>query len=113
MKKRLIYLLSVVALTTTYTACAADGSFRHSGRAVQHSGNAIGYSLVATGQFVAGALAIPLGFSAQVGTVSGQMSDELWEAANAPIGAPLPITEQTITVGPPPGEAINHKGDRP
>ncbi len=63
-------------------------------------------------QAVSAIAAVPLGLSAEAGKVSGEMSDELWVAANAPVGAPLPVTEAIITVGPPPAEALRQP-DRP
>ena len=55
--------------------------------------------------------ALPLGVAGEIGAVSGDLSDELWEVANAPIGEPLPIAEESFTVGPSPGEALEQDGE--
>ena len=68
---------------------------------------------VSVNQVVSGVAAIPLAISAEAGKVSGELSDELWKAANSPIGsAPLPVADELITVGPPPGEALR-KSEKP
>ena len=80
---------------------------RTSGEALKHSAQAVGYSLAASVQVVSGVIAIPLGLSAEVGKVSGEMSDSLWEIANTPIGEPLPVADEAITLGPSPREALD------
>ena len=67
--------------------------------------------VAAGAQAVSAVAAIPFGVSAEVGQVSGEISEELWNAANAPIGEPLPIADEPITAGPPPGEALR-QGER-
>lgn len=101
-------LILTCTLFTT-PALSAGGSLEHSSRALQHSVNAVGYSVTAGAQLVSGAAAIPLGFVGAVGQMSQDLSEELWDAANAPIGTPLPITDKVVTVGPPPSEAIRPK----
>ena len=40
--------------------------------------------------------------SGEIGKASGEIGESLWEEANAP----LPITEEVITVGPTPADAM-------
>ena len=101
------FILTCTLFTTP--ALSAGGSLEHSARALQHSVNAVAYSVTAGAQLVSGAAAIPLGFAGAVGGISQDLSEELWDAANAPIGTPLPITDEVVTVGPPPSEAIRDK----
>ena len=55
---------------------------------------------------------MPLKASAAVGELSGEMGDAFWEAANAPVVDPLPITEDVVTIGPPPAEALTRTSSR-
>ncbi len=103
------YVIVLVCSVLNASPSVAGGSAQHSGRALQHSVNAVGYSAVASAQFVSAVAAIPLGFGGTLGAISQDMSDELWEAANSPVGAPLPITDDVVTVGPPPSEAMSRK----
>ena len=96
----------LIALLGTSAGAQAQSSFEASGESLRHSAEAIGLAVGASVQVVSGIAAVPLGLSAEVGKVSGEMSDELWRAANSPIGTPLPVSEALVTVGPPPGEAL-------
>lgn len=108
--------MSVRGSTTTLAALlllgsaggSAGESLRTSGQAVQNSVNALGYSLVAGTQLVFGVLAVPLGASAGLGQVSGEMSDAFWEVANTPADAPFPVADEAITAGPPPSDALRN-----
>ena len=96
----LIFLLAVAANSS------AQNSFQHSGQAITHSLQALGDGMVAGTKLVFGVAAVPLKVIGAVGELSGQMGDSLWEAANAPVGAPLPVTDDVISVGPSPGDAM-------
>jgi len=84
----------------------AQSSLQHSSLALTHSLNAIGHSFIGGAQLVSGVVAVPLKASAAVGELSGEMGDAFWEAANAPVVEPLTITEDVVTIGPPPAEAL-------
>ena len=92
---------------------SAGESLRSSGRALQNSVNAVGYSVVAGAQVVFGVLAVPLGASAGLGQVSGEMSDAFWEIANTPADAPFPVADESITAGPPPSQALRNGNGSP
>ena len=85
----------------------AQSSLQHSSYALTHSLNAVGHSFIGGAQLVSGVVAVPLKASAAVGELSGEMGDAFWEAANAPVVDPLPITTDVVTIGPPPAEALN------
>lgn len=93
-------------LASVHGTDAAADSLQSSGRALQHSANAIGYALAGTSQLVSGVAAVPLGFVGAIGEVSNAASDALMDAANSDVGAPLPISEEVVTAGPPPSTAI-------
>lgn len=102
--------LGLTALATAFLLMTAQA---HAGRAVQHSGqaihqsaNAAGYSMIGATQLVFGVVSVPLKLMGALSGASGEMGDSLWEAANAPIGEPLPIADESITAGPPPAEAL-------
>ena len=96
--------LSILLLMPSLST--AQSSLQHSSQAVTHSIQAIGESMVAGAKLVSGVAAVPLKAAGAVGTLSGDLGDSLWEAANAPVGAPLPVTDDAITVGPPPDKAL-------
>jgi len=80
----------------------AGGSAQHFSNSLDHSVQALGHSTVAGFKLVSGAVAIPLMISGEIGKASGEIGESLWDEANAP----LPITEEVITVGPTPAEAM-------
>lgn len=90
---------------------ASTQAVLHSGQASAHSAQAVFSGLVASGQVASAVSAVPLALSATAGVVSGEAANALLDIANAPIGTPLPITEETYSsAGPPPDEAL--KGGR-
>ena len=103
--------LLALALLAASAPAQAQSSIQASGESLHHSAEAIGLALGASAQVVSGITAIPLGLSAEVGKVSGELSEELWRAANTPLTTPLPVSEQLITVGPPPGEALRRNSE--
>ncbi len=80
----------------------AGGSAQHFSDSLDHSAQALGHVTVAGLKLVSGAVAIPLMMSGEIGKASGEIGESLWEEANAP----LPITEEVITVGPTPADAM-------
>ena len=80
----------------------AGGSAQHFSDSLDHSVQALGHSTVAGLKLVSGAVAIPLMMSGEIGKASGEIGESLWDEANSP----LPITEEIITVGPAPAEAM-------
>jgi len=106
--------ISALILTTLLTTqpVLAQGSTQHSGKALENGVNSIGHSVAGGGKLVSGAIAIPLAAAGSVGHVSGQAGKEMWDNANTPIGEPLPITDDTVTAGPPPAKAMQVEGDK-
>ena len=95
----------------------------HSGQAVNNSAKASGHasgsaahSIAASGQVTSAVLAVPLsmGGAALVtsGAVSMGVAHDSMKAATAPIGTPLVITDETITVIPP-NQALQPKDVSP
>jgi len=94
------------------TAQALANPAEHAERAVQAgataSGNAsasAGHSLAASGQVTSAVLAVPLMatgvLATGVGSVAAQSGQGLMDAASRPIGEPLPITQENLSVMPP------------
>lgn len=81
-------------------------------KSAQASGNAsasAAHSIAASGQVTSAALAVPLTVVGSVGAVSAKTGDALSKAASAPIGTPLVVTDEVVTAGPPPSEAMKPK----
>ena len=97
------------------------GADTHSGQAIEeaskagsHGSAASAHAIVGSGQVTSAASAVPLAIGGSAGAVSNEMAKDLMDAANAPIGTPLEITDEPITAGPPPDEAlkpVKHKQD--
>lgn len=96
----------VCAMLLTIGFCnfaAADNSL--SGQAIQNASSAslhgsasVAHAIAASGQVTFAASAIPLGIG---GAVSGRLANDSINAAHAPIGTPLPITGEVLTITPP------------
>jgi len=84
----------------------AQGSTQHSGQAVGHSALAIGHGAVGSAKLTSAAVAVPLLAVGAVGAASTEMGKGLMKAANKPIGEPLEVSDETLTVGPSPDRAI-------
>jgi hypothetical protein len=114
MKKISVGVISLVLFFVLSPFASAQGT--HSGEAVKESGNAASagsksaaHAIAASGQVTSAASAVPLSVSGAVGGASGQIGKDLMDAATGPIGKPLAITDETITVGPPPDQALKVK----
>lgn len=110
--KTLRSLIGALLLTSILSVNSFAGD-THSGRAMSEAGRASGHSgasavhsVAGAAQVTSGAIAVPLYVSGAVGTVSTIIADELMEVATAPAGAPLIITEETVTAGPPPNDVL-------
>lgn len=81
----------------------ADTSLNQATSAASHSaGTALsGASVVA---------AVPLFSLGVAGNVVGDVSEQLWDAGNQPIGTPLPIADEIHTIGLPPNQALELHG---
>lgn len=87
-------------------AAIADASL--SGQAVKGSVNAslqasasFAHALAASGHATLVVSAIPFAIGGSVGAVSGQIANDSMRAANAPIGTPLTITDEVLTIAAP------------
>lgn len=105
------------SLISAGAAIAADNT--HSGQAVgnsaragSHASASAGHSIAASGQVTSAASAIPLSIGGAALSVGGAVSvgvaQDSARAAASPIGTPLKITDETITVMPP-NEALKVK----
>lgn len=101
----------IVIMITSCGQSFAQGS--HSGQSLNnsfaasnHASKSIAHSVAASGQVVSGVVSIPLISAGALGAASAQAGDALWEAATAPANGPLKISNETVTAGPPPDEAV-------
>lgn len=104
MKTKLPTLLAAILLITASGLASAGGPLHQSAQAVQYSGQAVGHSIAASGRLSAGVIALPLKAVGAIGQASGRAGDELWEAADW--DRPLPLTEEHLTIGPAPDQAL-------
>jgi len=116
MKKTFIFLAIVTfCFTANLTAFAADTyigqAIIESGKASYHASSSAAYALVASGQVVSAAAAVPFAIAGSVGAVSNEIANDLIDAATTPPGKPLEITDITVMAGPSPDEALHIKGN--
>ena len=81
------------------------GALRESAQASGHASASAAHSIAASGRATLGLSAVPLAIGGAVlgsaGSASAAAGRDSMRAANAPIGTPLEITEETITIIPP------------
>ncbi len=104
-RKLLSMAILITALLSSHTVLAG-GAVTHSVQASAHSAQASGHAVVSGAKFVSGSAAVPLTLSGGTGTFSAAAGNKLWESADTPIGDPLPVTDKTYLVGPPPDRAM-------
>ena len=92
-------------------------------QAVQHGAQASGnasasaaHSLAASGQLTSAVVAAPLGSAGavlgSVGNASQQAAGALADLANQPIGTPLPVADEALSIVPP-NQALQQKRTAP
>ena len=83
----------------------ATQAIRAGGRASGNASASAGHSLAATGQLASGVVATPLlasgAIAVSVGSAALQAGGSLMNTATSPIGSPLPVTDETVSVLPP------------
>ena len=81
------------------------GALRESAQASGHASASAAHSIAASERATLGLSAVPLAIGGAVlgsaGSASAAAARDSMRAANAPIGTPLEITEETITIIPP------------
>jgi hypothetical protein len=92
---------SALAQDDTHATAAVKEAFQASG----HASASAAHAIAATGQVTSGVVAVP--FSAggaalgSAGAASTAAARDSMNAATAPIGTPLPVTDEAIVVVPP------------
>jgi hypothetical protein len=113
MRKMLMNTLYVSALLAASTCALAQSSGQtHASQAIKegaessgHASASAAHGIAASGQATLGLSAVPLSIGGavlgSVGGVSTAAANESMNAASAPIGTPLKITDEVISVTPP------------
>jgi hypothetical protein len=108
-QKQIFSLLSLTLLTTIAPLHAGETSQQ----TIHNSGTSSGAALVdmsrGSTQFSAGVSSIPLQLSGGMGQFSQAAGDTLYNYAADKKSGPLPITDEVITIGPPPNKAIREE----
>lgn len=102
-------LFFTLFLFTCLPQAHAGGSVEHSARALEMSLQAIGNSTLAGLKLASGAAAVPLMSVGEVGQVSGEIGDELWDEANTVETDAFPVSDETVTVGPQPDKQMERE----
>ncbi|MCP4702753.1 MAG: hypothetical protein GY862_38715 [Gammaproteobacteria bacterium] len=90
-------------------ACSAlpQGSARHSAQSARHAASSVAHGVIGSSKAVSAVASVPLGVSGRIGAVSGQAGTHLSEEAL--VEEPLPITDETVTAGPPPDKKLQNR----
>lgn len=110
MRSNNIAIVLVAASLFCAQPLMAQGSVNHSTQAVNHSGYGIAHGALGGAKLVSGVAATPLLAIGKAGQASGRLGDVLWDAANKPMGAALPVTDKTLTVSPSPDKVLARDG---
>ncbi|MEO5340383.1 MAG: hypothetical protein H7837_07700 [Magnetococcus sp. MYC-9] len=119
---RFMALVPLSVLVFSMLGSVVSGEESHAGKAVQESGRASGHasgsaahSIAATGQLTSAASAVPLSVGGAIlgatGAASTGVAGGSRQMAGQSPGAPLPISDETVTVIPP-NEALHPKARR-
>jgi hypothetical protein len=116
MKKMKMLSAALIFTLTGAGACLAAETYSgragtESTRAGSHGGMSTVQGIAASGQVASGAVAVPFAVSGAAGSVGNDSARNLRHAATAPAGAPLPVSEETVTAGVPPNEALKTTTD--
>ncbi len=106
MKMKIAIVSTMLASMFISQQAMAQGSAQHSGQAVGHSALAAGHSAVGSAKLTSAAVAVPLLVVGTVGVASAEAGKSLLKAANRPIGEPLEVSDEILTVGPSPDRAL-------
>lgn len=107
--KHLHIVFVTALLSASMNMANAGGSAEASAQALTHSLEAIGYAVEGSLKLASGAVAVPLLFAGEIGAVSGEVGNELYEEANAPPRGAFPVTDEVITVGPAPADQLENQ----
>ena len=105
-----VFILTLLVILFGSQPVLAQDSVQHFSAGIDHSAQSVGHLIEGSAKLTSAVIAVPLGLSAQIGAVSGQMSEAMLDYANTPIGTPLPVSDEVFTVGPSPAEAITING---
>lgn len=107
-----------------YAATNSGRAVEEAGQTSAHASASAAHGIAASGQATSAAAAVPVGVSGaasvgsgaaagSVGSAGIQAADNLMKAATAPADGPLPVSDETITAGPPPNKALAPKQNTP
>lgn len=109
-------MLALASAFTLFLLANAFAGDTHSGQAVEesaqtgsHASASAAHGIVASGQVTSAASAVPLAIGGSAAAVTTEIAKDLMDAATAPVGTPLEITDESVTAGPPPDEALAPK----
>ena len=101
--------IMIVSVNTFASDTYSVNAIEEASKAGSHTSTSAGHSIAASGQVTSAASAVPLAVSGSAGAVSTEIAKELMDAATVPIGTPLEMTEESVTAGPPPDQALAPK----
>lgn len=110
--KKTIVLLGIALFNTLVSGQLLAGdsqsgqAIHHGVQAGSHASASAAHAVVGSGQVTSAVSAVPLGIAGSVGAASADGAEALMESAAAPIGTPLDITDEAVTAGPPPNQAL-------
>ena len=104
---KLSFLAAISSIALLTGSAFAQGSMNNFSQALDHSGKAVGNSVVGTVKLSAAVVGAPLYVSGKIGEAMGEAGTGLMDFANSNDDEPLPLTEENVSVGPDPKSALN------
>jgi len=112
MKHSVNILISFMILAfmagTAWAQTNVGAAVKHGSQAGSHASRSVIHAIIGSGQVVSAAASVPLSIAGSAGAVSAQIAHDLRKAASTPIGQPLEISDETVSVGLPPDMELNN-----
>jgi hypothetical protein len=102
--------LSICVTGCSFTQCnQGRDALKEAGKASSGARKSSIHAVAASGRTTSAVSSVPFLIGGAAGAASGKAGSDLQQTATQPIGQPLDITDEAITVGPPPDQALNTK----
>ena len=91
-----------------YAVSLADSgrAAEHGSQASDHTSKSVIHTILGSGKVVSAAASVPVSAAGASGAASSEIAKDLKDAGSQPIGEPLEITDETVSVGLPPDKQL-------
>lgn len=107
MKKYFLTISAILSLMLLSQPAMAQGSVNHSVQSLKYSAQASGHTVIAGAKLSSAVVAVPLLTVGAIGAVSSEAGKAFLESSSADFNRPLNISDESVTAGPTPDNAVN------